>query len=89
MPLFSISMKHYLPSDVVDSIRQVVTAKMNEKLVADFTIDEVKVVLKQMAPLKAPGPNGILPLFYQNYWALLGSNVSNSILHYLNSSFLP
>ena len=40
---------------------------MNEKLVANFTIEEVEVALKQMAPLKAPGLDSMPPLFYQSY----------------------
>ena len=75
--------------EVVDLIPQVVTNKMNEKLVADFTIEEVEVALKQMAHLKAPGLDGMPLLFYQRYWSLLGSDVSHSILHYLNSGDLP
>ena len=75
--------------EVVDLIPQVVTTEMNEKLVAEFTIEEVEVALKQMAPLIAPGPDGMPPLFYQNYWSLLGSDVSHSILHFLNSGVLP
>lgn len=71
---------------MVDSIPQVVMDEMNEKLVADFIIEEVETTLKHMAPLKAPGPDGMPILFYQNYWSLLGSDVSNSILHYLNLS---
>ncbi|KAL0001321.1 hypothetical protein SO802_015102 [Lithocarpus litseifolius] len=42
-----------------------------------------------MAPLKAPGPDGIPPLFYQNFWSLVGSDVTTSILHYLNTGSLP
>ena len=42
-----------------------------------------------MAPLKAPGSDGMPPLFYQSYWSLLGPDVSSTILHYLKSSSLP
>ena len=54
----------------------------------EFTIEEVEVALKQMAPLKSPGPDGMPPLFYQNYWSLIRSNVTLSILHYLNNGVL-
>ena len=50
--------------EVIDTIPHVVTNEMNVKLEADFTIEEVEVALKQMAPLKAPGPDGMPPLFY-------------------------
>ena len=36
-----------------------VTDEMNAELVKEFTALEVKEALNQMAPLKAPGPNGI------------------------------
>ena len=49
--------------EVVDLISQVVTNEMNEKLVTDFTFEEVEVALKQMAPLKASGSDGMPPLF--------------------------
>ena len=42
-----------------------------------------------MAPLKAPGPDSMPPIFYQNYWDLIGSDVSQTILSYLNSASLP
>ena len=42
-----------------------------------------------MAPLKAPGPDGMPPLFYQHYWNLVGDDISNTVLHYLNSVTLP
>ena len=42
-----------------------------------------------MAPLKAPGPDGMPPLFYQNYWELVGEDVTKTILSYLNSASLP
>ena len=62
---------------------------MNVKLEVDFTIKEVEIALKQMASLKAPGSDGMPPLFYQSYWSLVGSDVSTTILHYLNSSISP
>ena len=75
--------------DVLEVIPQVVTESMNDTLTRDFTIEEVEAVLKEMAPLKAPGLNGLPPLFYQSYWSLVGLDVSQSILHYLNTGTLP
>ena len=42
-----------------------------------------------MVPLKAPGPNDMSPLFNQNSWSVVGSDVSQTILSYLNTAFLP
>ena len=62
---------------------------MNDTLIRDFTIEDVEAALKEMEPLKAPGPNDMPPLFYQSYWSLVGSDVSQSILHYPNIGTLP
>ena len=40
---------------------------MNSSLTDNFQALEVEVALKQMAPLKARGPDGMPPLFVQNY----------------------
>ena len=50
---------------------------------------EVPIALKQMAPLKAPKPDDMPSLFYQNSWSVVGSDVSQTILSYLNTAFLP
>lgn len=75
--------------EVLDTIPQVVTQEMNDLLAYDFTMEEVELALKQMAPLKSPRLDGMPPLFYQSFRSFLGSNVTHSILHYLNSGTLP
>ena len=62
---------------------------MNTQLTSDFITAEVETTLKQMAPLKSPGPDGMPPLFYQNYWSLVGNDVIKAILMNLNTGTLP
>ena len=52
---------------VLDSIQPCVTQEMNQTLTAQFTKEEVLTVMKQMGPLKALGPDGMPPIFYQSY----------------------
>ena len=59
---------------------------MNSELSRAFTREEVVYALKQLHPLKSPGPNGMLALFFQKYWSIVGTNVSNMVLNVLNSS---
>ena len=47
------------------------TEEMNFSLTDNFQAWEVGVAHKQMAPLKAPDPDGMPPLFFQNYWDLV------------------
>ena len=63
----------------------VVTENMNEELSREFTPGEVAVALKQMAPLKAPRPDGLPPLFYHKYWHLTGDEVTKAALTCLNT----
>ena len=73
----------------LDPLPCIVSDDMNSKLSQEFMDWKVQAALKQMAPLKAPGSNGMPPLFYQNYWELVGDDVTKTILSYLNSASLP
>ena len=61
---------------------------MNEGLLGVFSKREVDLALKRMASLKALGLDGMLPIFYQYYWSLIGDDVSLAVLSYLNSGTL-
>ena len=49
----------------------------------------MELALKQMAPLKAPGPDGLPANFFQNHWNLVGEEVCLAVLNSLNSGILP
>ena len=52
---------------ILDCVPIVIDEKMNESLCREFEACEVANALQQMAPLKAPGPNGMPALFYQHF----------------------
>ena len=62
---------------------------MNKELLAEFKAAEVWKALKQMHPTKAPGPDGMSPLFFHQYWDVIGSDVISCVLKVLNSGVLP
>uniref|UniRef100_A0A2N9G6K5 Reverse transcriptase domain-containing protein n=1 Tax=Fagus sylvatica TaxID=28930 RepID=A0A2N9G6K5_FAGSY len=70
---------------VAECITPMVTAEMNRSLIKEFTSAEVFKALKQMAPLKAPGPDGLPPVFFQKYWHLIGEDVTKAVLTCLNT----
>ena len=86
--LFSSS-NNCQPESALDTIQSLVIDDMNRLLNAEFTEEEVKVALNQMAPLKSPGPDGMPPLFFQHYWDLVGKNITTYVLSFLNSASLP
>ena len=61
------------------AITKRVTQEMNEELVAEFKAEEVWQALQQMHPTKAPGPDGMSPIFYQKYWDIVGHDVVNCV----------
>ena len=67
----------------------VITEEMNLALTGTFRGCEVKDALKQMAHFKAPGPDGMPLLFYQHFWGVVNTDLTSSILSWLNSSTIP
>ena len=51
----------------VGAVRQKVTPRMNEALMSEFKVEEVRFALNQMHPTKAPGPDGMSAMFFQKY----------------------
>ena len=53
--------------EVVAGIPCSISDEMNQSLNVEHTREEVVMTLKQMEPLKASGPDGLPPLFFQHY----------------------
>ena len=62
---------------------------MNEKLLTNFKVEEVWRALKQMHLIKALDPDGMSPIFYQNYWDIVGLDMIKCVLNALNSGVMP
>ena len=83
--LFSSSLPHDF-EHILDGVDTVVTEEMRTNLACLYTSNEVDVAIKEMAPLKAPRPDGMPPLFYQTYWSEVGMDVNQAVLFGINSS---
>ena len=70
---------------ILDGIELAVTAEMCAALDRDFQVEEVDQALKQMAPLTAPGRDGMSPIFYKTYWHIVSKDVTTMVLNALNS----
>ncbi|KAL0430336.1 UNVERIFIED_CONTAM: putative mitochondrial protein [Sesamum radiatum] len=72
-----------------EAISERVTEQMRQEILKPYTADEVTTALSQMAPLKSPGPDGMLPFFFQTYWHIVKNDVVSNTLLLLNNLILP
>lgn len=62
---------------------------MKESIQLPYSVEEVRVALSQMHHVKARGPDGMCPLFFQTYWHIVGPSVSAAVLGILNGAAMP
>lgn len=60
--------------------------ELNEALATLYNAEEIKWALKQMHPAKAPGPDGMPPLFFQHFWNTIESSFLSTCLGLLNDN---
>lgn len=63
------------PCEVVDLIEPTITNEMNEDLCKPYNTEEISDVLFQIAPLKAPGPDGLPTRFFQRSWSTFREDI--------------
>lgn len=65
--------------DILQGMPRSITSAMNQlltKLVEDI---EIKTSLFTMYPQKAPGPNGMNPLFFPKFWYIVQSDICATV----------
>ena len=80
------------PEEFSSSLRLIdrrVSDDMNNVLLKEFRVEEVRRALKQMHPTKSLGPDGMSPIFFQNYWDVMGPQVVDCVPNTLNSGIMP
>lgn len=49
-----------------------------------FSLEEIKLALFSMSPLKSTGPDGFPPIFYQKKWDIIGKDVCQATKNFLD-----
>ncbi|XP_074342552.1 uncharacterized protein LOC141680149 [Apium graveolens] len=71
--------------EVIDAVSQSISQTHNRELLQEVTKDEVSLVLFQMHPDKAPGPDGMTPAFFQKHWEIVGDDIVKMVSHFFCS----
>lgn len=66
-----------------------VNEEQNRDLTKEVTFDESFMAINQMHPDKASGPDGLNPVFYQNFWNIMGAEIFNCCKKWLNGEAFP
>lgn len=69
--------QNYQP--LLEQCQEVVSEEMNANLIKPVTKDEVKAAIFQLEATKAPGPDGLNGLFYQNQWSLINEDIFSMV----------
>ena len=57
-------------------------------LTVPFSNEEIKAACFSSKPLKSPGPDGTPPIFFQQNWDIVGSDVTSSVNSFFTSGYL-
>ena len=74
---------------ILNGIHPAISEEDARLLGRDFHANEVRLALDQMAPLTAPGPDGMPPIFYKFFWHIMGGDVTSVMLNALHSGVVP
>ncbi|XP_031131672.1 uncharacterized protein LOC116033057 [Ipomoea triloba] len=76
-------------ANLFNTVQSRVTTECNVRLLRPIEHDEVKAALFSMAPDKAPGPDGMTPSFYQNFWSTVGRDLIDFVKSCFENCSLP
>ncbi|XP_075636927.1 uncharacterized protein LOC142609203 [Castanea sativa] len=74
--------------ECLDAVPQMVTEEMQEALSWEFIVEDVKVTLFHIGPIKAPRTDGMNALFFQKFWHIVGDDVVIAVLDFLNNGHM-
>ncbi|XP_027127794.2 uncharacterized protein [Coffea arabica] len=62
-------------TEILEGIPHYITQEMNDKLTKEVMEEEIHDALFSMNPEKAPGQDGMTPLFFQKFWNTIKSDI--------------
>jgi len=74
---------------ILETVPVRVTEAMNDDLGREYSTDEILEALKSMGPTKSPGPDGFNACFFQKYWPIVGTDVTELVRTILVRGHIP
>ena len=74
---------------ILQHVQPKVTVAMNDSLTRTYTAEEIRRAVFMMGPNKSPGPDGLTAGFFEVHWDLVGPQVCEAVLNFLNGGELP
>jgi len=74
---------------ILEQCPQLVDADMNADLLAQPTLEEVRVATFQLGASKAPGTDGLNGLFYRTHWEIIKVDIHRAVQHFFQHGILP
>ena len=62
---------------------------MNDGLIADVSALEAKDAIFSIKPASAPGPDGMSALFFQQFWDIVGPQVTSEVQKFFVDGSMP
>lgn len=74
--------------EIFGGIPRTITVDMNKSLTRQVSEAEIRRAIFSMQPNKAPGPDGMSPIFYQKFWNIVKKDVVAAILNFFSNDFM-
>lgn len=75
--------------DIFQGFQPRVSHSMNTELIKEVTAAEVKNAVFSINPSKAPGADGMSSLFYQQFWDVIGNQVTAEVCNFFQAGSFP
>lgn len=72
----------------LEHVHSLVTPEINAFLLRKLSASEVKVAIFSIHPEKAPDPDGMITLFYQKIWHIVGPQVVEMVHNFMSSGIM-
>lgn len=76
-------------SEILRGFPSKISERMNHCLIKKVTPEEVKNAVFSIKAGSAPRVDGMTGFFFQNYWSIVGDQLTKEVIHFFDSGIMP